>query len=258
MSKLKCLLVIFFLGISSIGARASDDVSSATTNSIENQQANCAKNTAMEWNAPLNRCVGKQAARDTRQAAQACAALTDLTAREQCNLALAEKNSGLSSDTSTLNQGNTSKSMMMNGVTTAYWMINYISNLGKDGEKSQCTSKMILGVTSIAGLASDIFLKMKAKKKVKELEGKYKLEASTGTKEAQIKALEYLREEQQTVVEIASMEKKRNMMLMLGYGIASAWAVYEMTSFGAANADCVKPSTADKTNINGVAKGSPP
>ncbi|MBY0413307.1 MAG: hypothetical protein K2Q18_04045 [Bdellovibrionales bacterium] len=187
----------------------------------------------------------------TRNQASACDDVKEVSAREKCHIQLAEKNSGLSSDTSTLDQGKTTNSLIMNTASAAlaYVMIKGISSVAAKGSNSVCTSKKVLAVTSVAGIASDIFLKMKAKKKVKELEDKYKLETSTGTQEAQVKALEYLREEQVTVKEIASMEKKRNMLLMLGYGMASAWAIYEMTPYGKLNADCMKPASADGNQV---------
>lgn len=263
MYKLNCLLIIMVLAGLPSFILAADATTATTTTAtakvktaddyIADQQTACAKNTAMEWSSALNRCVGKQAAIDARNEAQACDALKDVTAKANCHLALAEKNSKLSSDPSKLNQGSTTNSMLMNGVAAAYSAINIISSMGKNGEQSNCTSKKILGVTSVAGLASDVYLKMSAKKKVKELEGKYKLDTTTASTEAQVQALQYLKEEQQTVVSIAGMEKKRNLMLMLGYGMAAGWAVYEMTPFGA-NPDCVKPNKGDEVKASADAK----
>lgn len=194
----------------------------------------------MEWDGTLNRCVGKRAARETRHDAQNCNTLTDIKAREQCHIGVAEKKTGLSSDTGSLNQGNTTASMVMNGVGLAYSIIQLISAIGGKGASSMCTSKKIFGVTSLAGVASDIYLKRRAKKKVQELEGKYKLDKNSNAHEAQVKALEYLKEEQETVASIANMEKKRNLLLMAGYGIAAGFAAYEIFA-DPPNPDCYKP-----------------
>jgi hypothetical protein len=234
MYKLNCLLIALVFVSKTYAADTAETA-------IQAQQDSCAKNTAMEWSATLNRCVAKQKAIETRHAVQECEAITDAAAKAKCHMNIAEGSTGMSSDTKKLNQGKTTQSMMMNGVAAAYTAINMISSMGKDGEKSNCTSKKILGITSVAGLASDVYLKMMAKKKIKSLEDKYKLDTTTGTTEAQVSALQYLKEEQQTVVEIAGMEKKRNLALMLGYGMAAGWAVYEMTSFGM-NPNCVKPN----------------
>ena len=203
------------------------------------QTAACKANTAMEWSTTLNRCVGKAAARETRNESKACNEITDLKAREKCHLGIAEKSTGLSADTEKLNtQGGTTGSMMMNGsIAAAYSIITLISKFGAKKSNNNCMSKHIMGVTSLAGLASDAYLKISAKKKVKELEDKYALDKTSSAFEAQVKALEYLKEEQQTVAKIASLEKKRNLALMLGYGVAAGFAAYELT-FPNQNAPC--------------------
>lgn len=202
------------------------------------QKETCDKNSAMEWSSKLNRCVAKADAFATRNETRACEGILDPLANQKCHLDLAEKNSGTSSNTKKLNQGNTTASLLMNSAAAAYAGTALILEEGKNEENSNCMSRKILGITALAGIASDIYLKVRAKKKVKELEGKYILDTKGTAYEAQVKALEYLKEEQQTVVSIASMEKKRNMLLMLGYGMASGWAIYEMTGMGA-NPSCI-------------------
>ena len=247
MHKLKCLLLAFTMSSTQMIFAADTTTPKTVDQVMADQKAACDKNTSMTWSLKLNRCIGKQSSVDTRNAAKACDSLTDVAAKEKCNLNLAEKQTGLSSDTASLNQGNTTGSMVMNGVATAYTALSFISAAGSTGEKSNCTSRTIFAVTSIAGLASDVFLKMKAKKKVQELEGKYKLDKTSSASEAQVKALEYLKEEQQTVVSIASMEKKRNMALMLGYGISTAWAIYEMMNF--TTPACTETAATDKNAV---------
>jgi hypothetical protein len=201
----------------------------------------CNKNTAMTWSSELNRCVGKVEARAQRNDAKACNELKDKTEREQCHLKLAEKNTGMNSDVNSLNQGNIDKSAIMNGVGTAYSILGMINSLGSGKTESQCTSKKIFGYTAMAGTVTDIWLKIKAKKAMDSLIGKYKLENSENPYNAQVMALHYLKEEQQTVADIASREKKRNLLLMIGYGAATAMAVYEMATIGTLSAHCLKP-----------------
>lgn len=243
MYKLKCLLIILTIAMAPFVAFA--DADSKVEENMAAQMTACSANTAMEWSSKLNRCVGKAAARETRNETKACDALTDVAAKEKCHLAIAEKSTGLSSDPKKLSQGGTTGSMMMNGsIAAAYAIIAIISKKGIKGIMSGCTSKKILGATSAAGLASDAYLKLSAKKKVKELEGKYALDKTSSAYESQVKALEYLKEEQETVVKISALEKKRNMALMAGYGAAAAFAAYELM-FPAAGAPCNDPS---KTN----------
>lgn len=199
------------------------------------QKSNCEKNSANEWSASMNKCIGKKAAIETRREADSCNSIADLSSRENCHKALAEKKSGLSANPDSLYQGNTTGSMLMN---TAYSVVSLINFTGKSGSSSKCTSKTIFGVTAVAGLASDAYLKYKAKSKVKELAGKYKLDVKSNASDSQVKALEYLKEEQNTVAEIASLEKKRNLLLMMGYGAAAAMAAWELTLMGK-NPDCV-------------------
>lgn len=251
MMKLGCLLIAFSLLTQSVSL-AMDDA--AADKYIADQQAACAKNTSMEWNTSLNRCVGKAAARETRNEAKDCGALKDAAAKEKCHLASVEKKTGLSSDASKLNQGNTTGSMVMNGAVAAYAVSSLIMENGFDLKGSSCTSKNILGVTAAAGLASDLYLKKKAKDKVKALEGKYKLETTTNGYQGQVKAFEYLKEEQQTVVEIAKLEKKRNMLLTAGYALAAGFAAYELI-WPAKSPDCSKASEGGagdgKTDVTG-------
>lgn len=253
MPKLNCLLILFLL-LNQTLCLAIDDASADKI--MAEQKAACDKNTAMEWNSTLNRCVGKQAARETRNSAEACNDISDLTQREKCHIQTAEKSTGLSADTSKLYQGKTTGSMVMNGVIAAYTAIDMISNMAKDKQGSSCTSKKIMGVTSVAGLASDIYLKMQAKKKVKELEEKYKLDTKTTAHEAQLTALQYLKEEQQTVMKIASLEKKRNMALMAGYALAAGFAIYEMTPYGQ-NPTCYQTEETKKAQAEAAKTQTP-
>lgn len=210
----------------------------------------CLKNSSMIWNAKQNRCVGKVEDREKRHAAQDCQKLTDHKAKEACHLALAEKTTGMSSDPDSLEQGNLNKSMLLNGAGVAYTVVNLISGLGQKGSSSRCTSKNIFGITSMAGLATDFYLKFRAKKKIKELQDKYKIDTSVdNAREAQETALLYLKEEQETVAAIANMEKKRNLVLMTGYAAAAGMAIYEMTPMGQ-NPTCYKSESAEDKPAN--------
>jgi hypothetical protein len=264
MLKLNCLIIILSLTISPSILMA--DTMTANDTKVESamaaQVASCKANTAMEWSSTLNRCVGKAAARETRNDSMACSSIKDVDAREKCHLSLAENKTGLSADTEKLNQGGTTGSMLMNGsIAAAYVISKMFSEKGRSGLTSGCTSKKILAVTSVAGLASDLYLKTSAKKKVKELEGKYALDKTSSAYEAQLKAFEYLKEEQQTVVKIAGLEKKRNLALMLGYAVAGGFAAYEM-AFPSNNPQCYEADSTDSNPAEGTqtvtATPSPP
>ena len=223
--------------------------------SVTAQKAECDKNKASEWSTKLNRCLTKAQSKENRLAAQECDKNPDLTARENCHKALAEKLTGLSSDPNQIGANSTTNtSMLVNGVGTAYSAISFLNVFGKSKKDSPCTSKKIYGITSVGGLLSDFYIKYTTKKKVDELKEKYKIDVKTSSQESQLRAFQYLRDEQEKIKEVAGLEKKRNMVLMLGYGAASIMALYEMTPMGA-NAACTKP---EKTNPeNGKVASSP-
>jgi hypothetical protein len=117
MLKLECPILLFTMLLPSFSWSMDD---AKADKYVEEQKAACAKNTAMEWSATLNRCVGKADARQTRSDTQSCEKITDMAAREKCHLSIAEKKSGLSSDPNSLNKDGTSKSMLLNGAAAAY------------------------------------------------------------------------------------------------------------------------------------------
>ena len=183
----------------------------------------------------------KAESKENRQAAQECNKIQDPTARENCHNKLAEKLTGLSSDPNQVyDKSNTNTSMIVNGVGTAYAALSFLNAFGNSKKSSPCTSKKIYGITSVGGLLSDFYIKYKTNKKVDELKEKYKTDTKVGAQEAQLRAFEYLKDEQNTIKEVSGMEKKRNMVLMVGYGAAAVMALYEMTPMGA-NAACTKP-----------------
>lgn len=211
---------------------------------LDAQRISCAKNSASEWSEATNKCVAKVAARDTRHAVEDCGTITDPAQKSECFKKIAETKTGLSSDVDSLPTDGTNKSAVMNGIVTAYAMIGLINSLAGGNEASTCTSKKIFAVTGLAGTASDIWLKIQAKKKLNALKDKYKLNAKDPAYDTQVKAFQYLKEEQETIKSIASNEKKRNMLLMLGYGAASLMAIYEMTPYGQ-NPGCYQSSQSE-------------
>ncbi len=227
MGRLLSFMIIISLGMSSYSFAMDEGLADKN---MQKQIEDCNKNTAKEWNSELNRCVGKAEARATRNEAKECNAIADIEQRKACHLKLAEKNTGLNGDTDSLNQGNIGKSAIMNGVGSAYAILGFINGAGESGKESTCTSKKIFGVTALAGTVTDIWLHIRTKKKMEELANKYQLDKTQSPYEAQVRALYYLKEEQQTVADIASAEKKRNLLLTLGYGAASAMAIYEIAT----------------------------
>ena len=209
--------------------------------SVSAQKAECDKNKASEWSTKLNRCLTKAQSKENRLAAQECDKNTDAAEREKCHNALAEKLTGLSSDINQIGASSTTgTSMMVNGVGTAYAALSYFNAFGNKHKENPCTSKKIYGITSAGGLLSDFYIKYRTNKKVDELKEKYKTDNKNNSKVSQLRAFEYLKDEQEAIKDAAGFEKKRNMVLMAGYGAAAIMALYEMTPMGA-NGACTKP-----------------
>ena len=207
-----------------------------STDPLTAQRESCSKNTAMEWSNTLNRCVGKAQARQERHDAQNCNKIEDLAARKACHMQLATQKTGVTDNpeeaagkVSSLQ----SRSTMINAATS---IVSLISMFGSKKAGSSCMSKSIMGVTSLGGLATDIWMKIQTKKKLKSLQDKYQIDSATSPYDAQVRAMHYLKEEQQTVKKIAGQEKKRQMLLMIGYAAAAVAAGYESFT----NASCWK------------------
>ncbi len=223
-----------------------------TDTTLDQQKKDCAANSSWEWNSAQNKCVQKKTDQTNRNEAERCAQIKDMAQREACNKALAEKMSGLSANTGTLYQGNKDDAGML--MNTAYTIIAMINTGSMNLLNETCTSKKIFGLTAAVGVASDFYLKHQAKKKVDELNGKYKLEVADTASNAQVKAFQFLKDEQNTVADIASQEKTRNMLLMLGYGAAAVMAIVDIAgSTTGTTSACFKNSTA---GTNGGAGGA--
>lgn len=191
------------------------------------QKEACSKNSAMEWNVELGRCVGKAAARQTRHEAQACDALTDIAAQKACHMRVAESKTGVSGDAEKEASKVNSLQSRSTIINTANTVVAAINMIAKDSSESKCMSKQIFGITALGGFLTDIYMKINTKKKLNSLKDKFVVDNKDNAYSSQVKALEYLKEEQEVIKKIASQEKKRQMLLMIGYGAAAATAVFE-------------------------------
>lgn len=214
---------------------------SSTDPYLVKQKEECYKRANKYWDEPRARCVEKaenKAQRAEESAAgNACLKLTNLEQRKACFMEQAREKSGNMNSEPEKSGGKTVESV----ITHAYTIMSLIQMFGQ-GE-SNCTSRTIFGVTSLAGSLSDIYLRIQSKKKMKKLQDKFEIDLKTNRYDAQVKALEYLKEEQETIAGIASNEAKRHMVMMAGYGVALGVSLYE----GWGNPTCVeKPATPAK------------
>ncbi len=220
----------------------------AVVDELQAQKDACTKNTAMTWDFTMNRCVGKVQARAERHEAQDCNLVTDIEARKACHMNVATKKTGVTSDPEKAGEKISSlqsRSAMINGATSVVSLLNMFASK-KAG--SSCMSKSIMGITALGGIATDIYFKIQTKKKLNALKDKFQLDLADSAYNAQVKALVFLKEEQEVVKKIASMEKKRQMLLMLGYGAAAVAAGYEsFTNAACWNKEADKPTPAATT-----------
>lgn len=235
---------LLFAAVLALGLNSLNLVVLAETDTtFDNDKAACAKNSSRELSTRLNRCVEKVESKEDRHEAIDCNKLESLEERKSCQMNLASQKAGVTSDAgeAASNISNLqSKSSLINTANTIITLISYLSS---GLSKNTCTSKRIFGITSTAGMLTDIFLKIKTKNKVKSFQDRYQIDLKDNAYNAQTKALQYLKEEQEMVKDIASLEKKRQMLLLLGYGAATVMAGVETFS----NTSCWKPEQASAT-----------
>ncbi len=189
------------------------------------------------WNSQLNRCMWDQKTHETRQEYMKC---QEAENPQACYDKLAEDKTGLSQG-----EGQNKKSSSTTGaiVATAYSaflaVTTMISKKPTSGQK-WCTSKLIFMGTSVVWLGGDFFLKSSAKKQFKEAADKYKKESENKEKkgthdssfEAQVRAFQYLKEEQEIVKGNAKKRFMLHLAAALGYGASLGMAIYESIMMG--------------------------
>lgn len=262
-SKYLAIIVIINAMILTTSTWAQTSTSTSTSTSapdMSTQQTTCNANTAMVWDSTLNRCMNKIQEQQYQKASADCGKITDLEQQKACQMNLASQQTGVTSNANQAMNNTSSlqdRAALINGASTVIAVINWFA--GKDGTNNTCMSKSILAVTSIGGTITDILMKMKTQKAAENLIKKYQITKTDSPYSAQTKALEYLREEQQTVRDMAEMEKNRQTLLLIGYGAAFATAAYEQwyndgacvgkseTAPAASSANTTTASTANTT-----------
>lgn len=233
-------------------------VSAETDAAIEKQKSECASKPSMEWSSTKNRCVMKTESFQKKQDAAACNQIEDLEQRKNCQLNLANQNANLneSAEASLGNlSGGSDKAAMINGAST---IISIINMLGSGGENSTCMCKTVLAVTSIGGTITDILMKIKMNKAKEKLIKQYEITKNDSPYLAQYKALQYLKESQEIVKDIADWEVKRQTLLSIGYAAAMATAVYDAWKTPKCADGPPKPAAQPDPNATAQASAPPP
>lgn len=198
--------------------------------SLDAEKAACGQNTAKVWSYELNRCMNKVDEANYLAASKKCDSIANPDEKKSCQMNLAKSLAGVTDDPNDaahrLKKG-TDTSSVINGAYAITSAIHFVS-----GNKlsSSCLSLKVLAGFSVAGILSDLLIKKRIKDESKKLAQKYQVDQKATAFATQTKALEYLRDEQETMKSLADLEQKRQSLLMTGYAIAAGLAIYEMVS----------------------------
>lgn len=215
--------------------KAQSSVSKATiTTDLSEQKANCT-GAHQKWDDELNSCMTTEDAIQVREDYQSCAEAED---PQKCYMENAEKLSGVNSGDKYKGSKGMDIAMLVAGAYSIFLAISYLAARGAArGSKDpggKCTSKSIFWATSLAWIAADMYLKKRAKDKFKDLSGKYEKEATNeevkgdaGSYAAQVRAFEYLKQEQEAIKDQAKYRKMLQIGVMVGFGASAGFAAYE-------------------------------
>lgn len=232
---------------------AQSSVNEATNiSNLNNQKENCNSPT-QRWDSELNSCVTKEDAVEFRDEYKSCANDSD---PQKCYLKIAEDKTNVKAGDSNKGAGNTENiGKMIAGAYTIFSAVTAIGSYtrGKRSKSGTCTSKWIFWGTSVAWIAGDLWLKHNAKKKFKEIAEKYEKEATNedikgdkGSYSAQVRAFNYLKEEQEQIKKQADYRKKLQIAVLAGFGLSAGFAAYETFNPGAwANSACKRGEPAE-------------
>lgn len=206
---------------------------------LQQKQSACTE-VSKEWSCTLNRCVRTEVATQMEAQYHECEALlvgaevvsdagTTVTTeadRKACFDNIAAENVGELEESSS----KSSLAQIVYPLTVSIALINFI---GK-GKGATCTSRKIFALAAGVGLISELYIYTNLDKKLAKLQAAYEKEAlSPETYQAQLRALEYLKEEQLEIVSIANKKAKLYKLLTALYGASMVVAIIEtMGKFG--------------------------
>lgn len=199
---------------------------------LAKQQTECQKNPSMQWDCKLNRCITPQTVVDMRVKNQACIDLPETTkeelaAKKACMDQRAESETGVKGGQTPKGSGFMVKAAYTMSVGLA--LINSFSTMA---EGDSCTSKTIFNATAYGAIAGELYQYFFLKKSLEKLQKNYKdgIIKEGAAFEAQVKAFEYLRDEQDAIADIAKKKQILYTTLAAGYGAATAVALVEIST----------------------------
>ncbi len=200
-------------------------------------ELNCEEGTT--YNANTNRCVHTQSTLKLRENFTKCDSIESEQEKSECmqEAALNKAESvedSLYKDISAKDlDKNKKNSSVITGVTSAFSAISvyqmFFAKESKGLSNASLSSKIFAG-TSIAGFAKNLFFEKDVKEKTGKMLDQFKEEVADmdGMKDAQVRAFDYLKEEQEYLKSHAKKQKSFYNIMALGYFGAMGTAMYEM------------------------------
>jgi len=223
----KKLLILFIFSFSflSFGLYAAEKTT-------QERQDDCAKKAGYSWDSTRVMCIYSKKASASKDAFKKCENLTDEAAINAC----VKKNGHDLTGVSEGEQNKDGDSYIGSSLLGAYSALLHFGALSEKSAPS-CTSKTIFSATSLGFVVTHYMTQSSSKKKFGDLSKEY--EKIPENYQKQVKAFEYLKQEQQIIKDIADEKVKYYTALSLGYGLAFGFAVYEsVPGWGDANGAC--------------------
>lgn len=210
---------------------------------IDLKNACSSQGSAYRWDSNTNRCIRKSeldydASERTSDGGhtwqkeyEQCQQMTDEAARKTCHDNFAKDK------VDPVEQGSWNKATWgLTGLNALFAIITFWNVTGAKDVSLSCTYRTIFKVTSAGGLLFDLYIKFMAEKNLTDLQDKYKDEAvNEDPYQAQIRAFNYLKDEQKEIAKIADIRMKEYLLLIVGYlatGVMAAFAQANPTDSG--------------------------
>ncbi len=180
----------------------------------------CEEDASKSWSCDLNRCVTTQESKEARDDYLACATIDDDSERKKCHDDYAKTYVGDLKD----KEAPHTMAASVNGV---FALLMGVASFYKSQTGGSCYSKWIVLGTGAAGVLSELYFRFWASKELEDLRKNYKKENHEDPYFSQLRALEYLKQEQEAMAKMAGNRKKAYMLLTAGYTVGVAAAIME-------------------------------
>ena len=198
--------------------------------SLDKKQRDCSKDSARTWNCRLNRCVTTAAAQADREKFKECAEKVDDAERKACHDKYAESESGVSGGDKGSSAG-VAGGAVVGTAAAVYAVMMGMAMAEKTTDEhvaAVCFSHKILMGGAIIMILTELYMLLVAEKKFKKIGSKYGGEqVSEDAHSAQLRALEYLKEEQKEVAALAKTRANAYTLQMVIYTAALIIATIE-------------------------------